>query len=82
MGYILTDDESVAYELGKPSRTELYSLDGIDRSKITLTESGSVQSAGKLGKDLLLISNEAVPGDDMLVRLEHRLPYFWLVRQR
>jgi hypothetical protein len=69
MGYILTDDESVAYELGKPSRTELYSLDGIDRSKITLMESGSVQSAGKLGKDFFLISNEAVPGDDMLVRL-------------
>lgn len=63
MGYILTDDESVAYELGTPSRTEFYSLDGIDRS------SGPVQSAGKLAKDVLLTSNEAVPGDDMLVRL-------------
>lgn len=69
MGYILTDDESVAYELGKPSGTAIYSLDGIDRSKITSTKNGSVQSAGKLANDILLISNEAVPGDDMLVRL-------------
>ncbi len=69
LGYVLTEDASVAYELGTPFRKVSYSLDGIDRSKIGSTANGVAQAAGDLVNDAMSPNMNLVPGDDMLVRL-------------
>ena len=68
-GYVLTDDASVAYELGTPFRTELYSPEGLDRSTMAFTAISAAQTAGDIAKVALETSKEAVPDNDMLVRL-------------
>ncbi|KAI2504604.1 hypothetical protein MHU86_9816 [Fragilaria crotonensis] len=69
LGYVLTEDASVAYELGTPYREISYSLDGMDRSKIGSLASGVGQAAGDLVKGAMSPNMNSVPGDDMLVRL-------------
>jgi hypothetical protein len=69
LGYVLTDDASVAYELGNPFRGESFSLDGMDLSRMDSTAAGVSQAAGDLAKAAISTSIESVPGDDTLLRL-------------
>eukprot|EP00543_Licmophora_paradoxa_P018050 CAMPEP_0202473134 /NCGR_PEP_ID=MMETSP1360-20130828/89993_1 /ASSEMBLY_ACC=CAM_ASM_000848 /TAXON_ID=515479 /ORGANISM="Licmophora paradoxa, Strain CCMP2313" /LENGTH=173 /DNA_ID=CAMNT_0049099907 /DNA_START=41 /DNA_END=562 /DNA_ORIENTATION=- len=60
-GFVQTQDDLVAYELGLPLR-ESYSLDGISRNKPQLSTTIIRDAAGEIVKT-------QVTGDDMLVRL-------------
>ena len=69
-GYVLTDDGSVAYELGKPLSTEIYSLDGMDRSNLLAPAGAIAETAGNLVKRYPSASEKVTSSeDDMLLRL-------------
>ena len=73
LGYVLTEDDGIAYELGKPLfQEEIYSLDGTTKT--------AIRTAGSLGKQASSTLSEAMRRRETTIGSTEEDPNVMLVR--
>ena len=73
LGYVLTEDGGVAYELGNPLSDDengnYYSLDGVTRTAVSLSKSSAASMAAAMSQRVSAGSSTEEDPNIMLVRL-------------